>query len=380
MRRIPLVDLRAQYLAHKDEFDAALGDCLARASFIGGPDHAAFGREFAAWSGGGHAALVGNGTDALSLALTARLGPGDGTGEVITASHTFIASAEAISAAGYRPTFTDIDPATHVLDPARIEAAITPRTRAVMPVHLYGQMVPMDRVAALARAHRLAVIEDAAQSHGATWQGRPAGALSDAACYSFYPGKNLGAWGDGGAVVSRDQDLAARITMRANHGRSDKYSHEFIGLNSRLDGLQAAILRVKLRHLDDWTAARRRVAGWYRAALTSVNGITLPHEAPGAHHVYHLFVVEVDDREAVRATLTEAGVGTGVHYPIPVHEQPAYADLGYRPQDLPVTAAAARRVLSLPIYPELGRAAVERVAETLIAAVGGRAAAKRRRA
>ncbi|MHA1537505.1 MAG: DegT/DnrJ/EryC1/StrS family aminotransferase [Alphaproteobacteria bacterium] len=368
-QKIPLVDLQAQYQAHKGELDAALAGCLGATSFIGGPDHSAFAREFADWCGGGHVALVGNGTDALVLALVELLGQGDGTGEVVTASHTFIATGEAITQAGYKPVFADIDPATYLMDLGAAEAAITPATRAILPVHIYGQMLAMDALMALAQRHGLKVIEDAAQAHGAGWQDARPGALSDAACFSFYPGKNLGAWGDAGAVFTRSADLAGRIAMRANHGRKDKYLHEFEGVSSRLDGLQAAILRVKLRHLDDWTKARRQVAGWYDELLADTPAIARPVVADDARHVYHLYVVQVEARDAVLKGLHDRGIGAGVHYPVPLHEQPAYAHLGLAPGDLPETARAARRILSLPIYPELSRAQAERVASALIEAV-----------
>lgn len=368
--KIPLVDLGAQYKAHRAEFDAALADCLSHASFIGGHDHAAFAEEFAAWCGGGHVALVGNGTDALVLALVDMLGRGDGTGEVITVSHTFIATSEAITAAGYRPVLVDIEPDTYLMDIDAVESAITSRTRAIIPVHLYGQMVPIDRIMAIAHRHGLKVIEDAAQAHGASWQGTRPGMASDAACFSFYPGKNLGAWGDAGAVFTRSGALAERVSARSNHGRQDKYLHQFEGVNSRLDGLQAAILRVKLRHIDDWNEARRRVAGWYGELLAGHNAIRLPVTRTGAEHVFHLYVVEVEDRERVRQHMSAKGIGVGVHYPVPLHEQPALAYLNLAPGDLPVTSRISKRILSLPIYPEMSRSQAERVAATLIEAVG----------
>ena len=378
--RIPLVDLRAQYLAHKAEFDEAIGRCLADSSFIGGPDHKAFAQEFAEFCGGGHVALCGNGTDALYLALLELLGRGNGQGEVITVSHTFIATAEAITLAGYRTVFVDVEPDTCLMDTSLIEEAITPRTKAILPVHLYGQMVPMDRVMEIAGRHGLPVIEDAAQAHGATWKGKGPGQWGDfdtlrtqskdAACFSFYPGKNLGAWGDGGAVFSRDQELIERIQMRANHGRTAKYEHEFIGVNSRLDGLQAAILRVKLRHLAEWNEKRRKVAAVYDELLGGLEGVQLPTIADAAEHVFHLYVVQVDDRDRVLGLLREQGIGAGIHYPIPLHEQPAYAHLGIAPEALPVTHALARRVLSLPIYPEMTKAQVGNVVAALRHSLG----------
>jgi dTDP-4-amino-4,6-dideoxygalactose transaminase len=366
---IPLVDLRASYERHRAELDDAVRWVLADSSFIGGAEHEKFAEEFAAWCGGGHVALVGNGTDALTFAILETLGPGDGRSEIITTSHTFIATAEAIANAGYRPVFAEIDAATCLLSPEAVERAITPRSRAVIPVHLYGQMIDVARFHAITERHGLKLIEDAAQAHGARFGGMRPGEQSAAACFSFYPGKNLGAWGDGGAVFTKDADLAARIARRANHGRRDKYVHETVGSNSRLDTLQAAILRVKLRHLDAWNAARRDVASLYDGLLKGQEGIRKVTSAAGAHHVYHLYVVQVEDRDRVRSALAAAGIGAGVHYPLPLHEQPAFAYLGYAADALPATSRAAKRVLSLPIYPEITPAQIERVASALVAAV-----------
>lgn len=367
--KIPLVDLYAQYQAHRDEFEAAVKACVERSSFIGGADYDSFRDNFAAWCGGGSVALVGNGTDALTLALVELLGPGDGSEDVITVSHTFIATAEAIKSAGYRAVFVDIDPATYLLDLDALEEAITPKTKAVVPVHIYGQMPDMARLKTIADRHGLKVIEDAAQAHGASFSGARPGMLGDAACFSFYPGKNLGCWGDGGAVFSRDAELIRRIEMRANHGRLDKYLHRFEGVNSRLDGLQAAILGVKLRYIDEWNEARRHVASWYGQLLAGCNAVKTPSVDPKAEHVFHLYVVEVENRDAVKDALVRAGIGAGVHYPVPLHMQPALAHLGYRAGDLPMTKSAAARVLSLPIYPELTRSQAERVAGTLLEVV-----------
>jgi dTDP-4-amino-4,6-dideoxygalactose transaminase len=363
--KIPMVDLRAQYEAHRAEFDAALSGCLASSSFIGGSDLKAFEEEFAAFCGGGFVVGCGNGTDAIELALCALLGLGDGTGEVITVSNTFIATAEAITAAGYRPVFVDVLPGTQVMDPDALSRAIGPKSRAIVPVHLYGQMAPMDAIMALAQKHGLKVVEDAAQAHGASWKGKGPGQWGDAATFSFFPGKNLGAWGDGGAIFARHASVAKRARMRANHGRTDKYLHEFEGRNSRLDGLHAAILRVKLRHLPDWNKARRQVAGWYDELLAG-NSIVCPTAHRDAEHVFHLYVIEVEDRDRVLEGLQRRGIGAGVHYPVPLHEQPAFKDRGHRPDDFPVTAATARRILSLPIFPELTRAQAERVAANVI--------------
>jgi dTDP-4-amino-4,6-dideoxygalactose transaminase len=368
---IPLVDLKAQYERYRSELDAAVQRVASAASFIGGGEHQAFAREFAAWCGGGHVSLVANGTDALELAVIGLLGEGDGSGEILTTSHTFIATAESIANAGYRPVFCDIDEGTCLTSPAAVERAITPKTRALMPVHLYGQMVDMPAIRAIADRHGLKLIEDAAQAHGASFAGARIGELGDAACFSFFPGKNLGAWGDAGAVFSRDAALIDRITRRANHGRAEKYLHDYQGVSSRLDTLQAAILRVKLRHIDEWNEARRRVASWYDELLSGQNGIVRPVSDPRATPVFHLYVVQIDDRERVREKLNAAGIGAGVHYPVPVHEQPAFRHLGHKPEDFPVTSRVAKRVLSLPIYPEITRAQVERVASALIDAVRG---------
>jgi len=367
--KIPLVDLNAQYERYRAALDDAVQRVVATSSFIGGAEHKAFADEFAAWCGGGHVAPVGNGTDALTLAIVEVLGPGDRTAEIVTTSHTFVATAEAIVNAGYRPVFADIDPATCLMSVDATEAAITPATRAILPVHLYGQMVDMRALQRLAERRGLAIVEDAAQAHGASHDGIKPGELSAAACFSFYPGKNLGAWGDGGAVFSKDAGLIARIDRRANHGRHDKYLHEMQGVNSRLDTLQAAILRSKLPHLSDWNAARRRVAAHYDRLLAGENRIQTPVTDKRAEHVFHLYVIQVDDRDRVRRHLNDNGIGAGVHYPVPVHEQPAFRDLGHAPGDFPYTSRAAQRVLSLPIYPEISERQVERVASTLIEAL-----------
>jgi dTDP-4-amino-4,6-dideoxygalactose transaminase len=366
---IPLVDLGAQYRAHREELDAAVASCVARSSFIGGPDHRAFAEELAAAFGGGAAALCGNGTDALYLALVELLGHGDGSGEVITVSHTFAATAEAIVMAGYRPALVDVDPATSLMDVDRLEAAISERTVAIVPVHLYGQMVPMDRVMEIATRHELVVVEDAAQAHGASFLGKGPGQWGHAACFSFYPGKNLGAWGDGGAVLCQDPALAERLQKRANHGRAGKFEHDLVGVNSRLDGLQAAVLRVKLRHLQDWNRRRREVADAYGRLLGGHGSIRLPEVDDRAEHVFHLYVVRVERRDRVLEAMRRDGIGVGIHYPIPVHLQPAFRDLGLGRGDLPRTSELADQVLSLPVFPELEPAQVERVAQSLLAAV-----------
>ncbi len=372
MNKIPLVDLKAQYEAHRAEFDAALQGCLDATSFIGGPDHAAFGHAFAAYCGDGAVALCGNGTDALVLAIQECVGPGDGSREIIIPVNTFIATGEAVTLAGYRPRFVDIDPNTHLMDLVAVIGAMTENTAAVIPVHLYGQMVAMDELVAIAMRHGVKVIEDAAQAHGATWRGKGPGHWGDAATYSFYPGKNLGAWGDGGAVFSRDRDLIRRIEARANHGRQTKYLHEFEGSNSRLDGMQAAILRVKLRHLDGWTHARKNIARAYDAKLADAFDIVSLACSSEASHVYHLYVVEVPERDEVLTYLHENGIGASVHYPVPLHMQPAYGHLNLLPDTFPIAKEKAEQVLSLPIYPEMTDEQVDRVASTLRDAVDSR--------
>ncbi len=348
---IPLVDLFAQYQAIAAEIQAAIAGVIHDSAFIKGRYVAAFERELAAFCGTADAVGTSNGTDALALALRAcGIGPGD---EVITVPNTFIATAEAIVHVGARPVFVDVDPATHTLDPAGLEAALTPRTRAVLPVHLFGQMADMPPIVAFARRHGLRLIEDAAQAIGARFQGLGPGHWGDAACFSFYPGKNLGAYGDAGAVVTQDVELGQRVRMLGDNGRQDKYLHELIGYGNRLDGLQAAILSVKLRHLPAWTRRRQALAATYRQALADVPEIRFVSTRPESEPVYHLLVIETDARDALLAALAEQGIGAGIHYPVPLHLQPALRWLGYREGDFPHAEAAAKRVLSLPLYPEL---------------------------
>ena len=363
-RMIPLVDLPAQYRAIKGEIDAAIAGVLERGEFVLGPAVAAFEQDFAAYCGVAHAVAVNSGTSALHLALLAAgVTPGD---EVITVPYTFVATAAAIEYAGARPVFVDVEPDYWTMDPARVEAAITPRTKAIMPVHLYGQCADMTPILAIARRHGLVVIEDAAQSHGADYLGRRCGSLGQLACFSFYPGKNLGAYGEGGAVVTDDPALASAVRLRRSWGEATRYEHAVRGFNYRMEGLQGAVLGVKLKHLEAWTGQRRAHAATYRRLLAG-SGIGLPVERPGCRHVFHLFVVRVGDRDAVRAQLTAAGIQTGVHYPRPIHLQPAYADLGYGPGAFPVAEAVASEVLTLPLFPEMTGGQIEAVAEALIA-------------
>ncbi len=376
MEEIPLVDLKAQYAAHRQAIDAAIARVLGHTGFIGGPEVRAFEEAFAAYQGTRRAVGVASGTAAIFLILRALgIRPGD---EVITTPHTFIATVEPLIALGAWPVFVDIDPATYNLDPDQIEAAITPRTRAIMPVHLYGQMARMDAILDIARRHNLAVIEDAAQAHGATYRGKRAGQWGVAAAFSFYPGKNLGAYGDAGAVCTDDDALADEIARLRDHGRASKYEHAVIGYGERLDALQAAILGAKLPYLDAWNAARRRIAAAYTAALRDLPGVIPPATLPGAEPVYHIYCIRVEAarRDRILAALHERGIGAGIHYPLPLHLQPALEFLGARRGDFPHAEAAARTILSLPIYPEMTEAQVERVVAALrevLAAVSTRA-------
>lgn len=365
MKNIPLVGLFDQYQTIKPEIDAAIENIITKSAFVGGEEVLNFEAEFAVYCETKACVSVGNGTDAIYLTLRAMgVGPGD---EVITVAQTFIATSEAISMTGARPVFVDIKDDTMLMDPALLEKAITPRTKVILPVHLYGQTCDLDAIMEIADRHGLKVIEDAAQAHGARWRGRRAGSIGDAACFSFYPGKNLGAFGDGGAVVSQDEDLIERIRMLANHGRLEKYTHKMEGVNSRLDGLQAAILRVKLRHLDEWNQSRRRHADLYFETLSG-SELRMPVVDENAQPVWHLFVVRVSDREAFQQKLKEEGIATGVHYPIPLHLQPAYEYLDIPLGSLPVTEQVSREVVSLPMYPELTEEQLAKVAGSIATA------------
>ncbi len=355
---IPLVDLKAQYATIRAEIDAAIQRVIDTTTFIMGPDVRTFESAFANYCGVDQCIGVSSGTAALELALRA-FGVGAGH-EVITVAHTFIATAEAISAVGATPVFVDIDPATYTLDPANLAAAITPATRAVIPVHIYGQTADMTRINQIAKAHNLVVIEDAAQAHGATWQGQLAGNLADAGCFSFYPGKNLGAYGDAGALTTNAAPIAEQVRSLRNHGRRSKYLHDQKGFGERLDTLQAAILGAKLPHLAAWTTARRRLAARYQMLLADCE-LILPAVAAEANPAWHLFVIRTAHRDALLDSLKQSGVEAGVHYPVPLHLQPAYADLGYQPGALPVTERVADTCLSLPLYPEMSEVQQDRV-------------------
>ena len=360
---IPLVDLKAQYQTIKQEVLPAIERVLDGMSLYLGPEQMAFEREFAAYCEAKDSVSCSNGTDALALALRAcEIGPGD---EVITVANTFIATVEAITMAGATPVFVDIEPDTYAMDWGAIEAAITPKTRAILPVHLYGHPVDLDPILEIARKHSLRVIEDASQAHGATYKGRPVGAIGDIGCFSLYCSKTLGAYGEAGICVTNDPDLAERMRVLRDHGSRRRYEHEVMGVNARMDEIQAAILRVKLPYLDRWNAARRAHAEAFTSRLRGVVE-AVPETAPWAQHAFYVYVVQVPERERVREALTERGILTGVHYPIPLHLQPACAPYGYAKGSLPVTEAAAERILSLPMYAELTAAQAQQVCDALI--------------
>jgi dTDP-4-amino-4,6-dideoxygalactose transaminase len=366
---VPLVDLGIQ----RDRIAAEVADgftrVMAATAFIQGPDVAAFEEEYAAYTGRAHCVGLGNGTDALEFALRAAgIGVGDG---VAVPANTFIASAEAVLRIGATPVLVDVDDEYLLLDPEALEE-VAPRCRAVLPVHLFGQMAPIARIRGVADRHGLTVVEDAAQAQGATHQGVAVGGWGTAAGTSFYPGKNLGAFGDAGGVTTDDPEVARRVRLLANHGSEVKYQHPVLGFNSRLDTLQAVVLRAKLTRLDAWNDERREAADRYAALLAGIPGVRLPRVAPGNEHVWHLYVVRVADRDAVLARMNGAGIGAGIHYPVPVHATGAFADSGYRPGDFPVTERAAQEILSLPMFPGIIPAQQERVAEVLAAAVAHR--------
>lgn len=371
--QVPFLDLGAQYPAIAAEIDATTSKVILESDFILGRELRLFEEEFAAYCGARHAVGMDSGTSALELALRAYgIGPGD---EVITVANTFIASALAISHCGAKPILVDADPATYTMDVAALSNAITPDTKAIIPVHLYGQPADMDPIMRLAGKYGLVVIEDACQAHGACYKGKRVGSLGHAAAFSFYPGKNLGAYGDGGMVVTNDRQVATRLEMLRNYGQKEKYHHLTQGYNRRLDTLQAAVLRVKLRHLDEWNSARRQHAERYRRLLEG-HGVAVPREASYAESVWHLFVIRTDQRDELKAHLANRGIGTGIHYPVPIHLQPAYRDLGYARGSLPVTEHFASRILSLPMYAELTPQGVEAVAEAVRDFTSSRATSK----
>ncbi|MEN6626053.1 MAG: DegT/DnrJ/EryC1/StrS family aminotransferase [Candidatus Sumerlaeia bacterium] len=365
---IPFVDLKTQYASLKPQVDAAIGRVLENSSFTLGPEVAAFEQEFAACCQARHAIGVNSGTSALHLALLAAgIGPGD---EVIAPSMTFVATTAAIVYSGARPVLVDIDPDSRTIDPGLIERAVTRRTKAIVPVHLYGQPADMDPILEIARHRGLIVIEDACQAHGAEYKGRRVGSIGDLGCFSFYPGKNLGAYGEGGAVTTNNDRFDATIRMLRDWGAARKYHHELKGYNYRMEGIQGAILRVKLPHLESWTEARRAHAARYDALFAGSAEVQTPSPMAYARHVYHIYGIRVARREPLQRALQERGIATGIHYPIPVHLSGAYADLGYKRGDLPVTEQLADEELSLPMYPELTGEQVQAVAEAVLDGIG----------
>lgn len=347
---VPFLDLRAQYRSIKPAIDAAVLGVLESSQFVLGQEVEAFENEFAAYCHTQHAIGVNSGTSALHLALLAAgIGPGD---EVVTVTFTFVATAAAIIYAGARPVFVDIEPRSFTMDVNQIEGVITPRTKAILPVHLYGQPADMDPILEIARRHGLVVIEDAAQAHGAEYKGKRAGSIGDIGCFSFYPGKNLGAYGEGGAVTTNNDHYAKAVRTLRDWGQTRKYHHDLKGFNYRMEGMQGAILRVKLPHLEVWTEARRANANVYNELLTD-NGVITPVEMPYARHVYHLYVVRATRRDALQQALSKQGIQTGIHYPIPVHLHQGYTDLGYQAGDFPISESYCKQILSLPMFPEL---------------------------
>jgi len=360
--QVPYFDLKAQYQRIKPEIDAAIERVLESCQFVLGSEVAMFERNFAAYCGTSDCVAMNSGTSALHLGLLAAgVGPGD---EVITVPFTFVASVAAVLYAGSRPVLVDIEPRSFTMDPAMVEKAITPRTKAILPVHLYGQSADLDPIMDIARRYNLVVIEDAAQAHGAKYKGRPVGSIGDMACFSFYPTKNLGAYGEGGALATNNPAYARTVRMLRDWGQDSKYHHVSRGFNYRMEGIQGAVLGVKLRHLNEWTEARRAVVRQYNELL-ALSHVEIPIEMPWAKHVYHAYTLRSSDRDGLQVALTAQGIHTGIHYPVPVHLQPAYADLGYGPGAFPQAEAAAKQVLSLPLYPELTEDSVKRVASAV---------------
>ena len=360
--KVPFIDLTAQHSAIEHELLEVFQRVVQNSTFILGPEVKRFEGSFASYLGASQVVAVNSGTAALHLVLQAfGIGPGD---EVITVANTFIATAEAISAVGARPVFVDVDAISYTMDASKLEGAITKRTRAIIPVHLYGQAADLDPILALAHRINLLVIEDACQAHGAEYKGRKAGTLGQAGCFSFYPSKNLGCCGEGGAVVTDDADLAQRVRMLRDHGSVRKYEHRWPGYNFRMEGLQGAILAFKLRYLDEWNNRRRALAARYNQLLADP-GVVVPAEVPYARHVYHLYVIQSEQRDALRDYLATRGIQTAMHYPVPIHLQEAYRTLRYKPDTFPVTERLARESLSLPMYPEMDPKAVDYVASAI---------------
>jgi dTDP-4-amino-4,6-dideoxygalactose transaminase len=360
---IPFLDLATQHAALEEEIIGAVRAALRSAAFVGGPEVKAFEEEFARFCGTADSVAVNSGTDALRFAyLAMRVQPGD---EILTVPHTFMATTEAITQAGGVVKFVDVSEDTMTMDPSALEAAISPRTVGIVPVHLYGHPAAMDAILAIAAKHRLWVIEDACQAHGATYKNRPVGSMGVMAAFSFYPGKNLGACGEGGAITGDTPTHMGHVRQLREHGQSRKYYHDIEGYNGRLDAIQAAILRIKLRHLSAWNEGRRRVAALYSEALADVSELRLPTETSDARHVYHLFVVRTERRNDLQAHLSQHQIATGLHYPLPLHLQTAYATRGWRRGDFPVSEQAAEHGLSLPMFPELTESQVDRIANAI---------------
>ena len=365
--KVPFLDLKAQYNVIREEVNAAIQEVLENSAFAGGPFVAKFEEQFASFCGAKYAVGVGNGTDALWLVLLAYgIGPGD---EVITVPNTFIATAEAISICGAKPVFVDVDARTYTMDPVRLKQAITPRTKAIIPVHLFGQTADMDPILEIARQHGLPVVEDACQAHGAQYKGRLAGSMGVAGCFSFYPGKNLGAYGEAGAVVTNDQELAGKIKVLREHGQPKKYIHSVIGWNARMDGIQGAVLSVKLKYLSAANDARRSNARLYNELLAGERLVVLPTEASYSKHVYHLYVIQTARRDELIQLLGAKGIACGIHYPVPLHLQEAYASLGLAKGAFPVAEQSAEKFVSLPMFPELSREQITFVCDELKAAI-----------
>ena len=360
---VPFLDLRAQHEPLMDEFVDAFRKVTEASAFAGGPFVSAFEKEFAAFCGTKHCVAVGNGTDALWLSLLALgIGPGD---EVITVPNSFMATAEAISYCGAKPVFVDIDERTCLMDANQLEAAITLRTRAIIPVHLYGQMADMDAILAIAKRHGLPVVEDACQAHGAKRNGHIAGGAGVTGCFSFYPGKNLGAFGEGGGITTNDSEIATKMQVLRDHGQSKKYHHSVVGWNARMDGIQGAILSIKLRHLAEGNKARRAHAALYDRLLADESRVVLPTVARASEHVYHIYAVRVKNRDQVLAKMNARGLNCAIHYPVPIHLQEAYRPLGLKPGSFPVVERVSGELLSLPMFPELRPEQIQRVAEGL---------------
>jgi dTDP-4-amino-4,6-dideoxygalactose transaminase len=365
--KVPFLDLKSHHAPLRDEINSAIQQVVDDGAFAGGPFVARFEADFATYCECPYAIGVGSGTEALWLSLLAQgVGPGD---EVITVPNTFMATAEAITYSGAKPVFVDVDERTYTMDPAALEKAITAKTKAIIPVHLFGQPADMDPILEVAREHGLFVVEDAAQAHGAKYKGRSMGTLGDAACFSFYPGKNLGAFGEAGAVVTKNAELQEKIRILRDHGQVRKYYHTMIGWNCRMDGIQAAVLRIKLRHLEKANMLRRSHAETYDRALRGIEGVVTPAQAAFVRHVYHVYAIRVQNRDEIIRFLGEKGIGCGVHYPVPIHLQDAYRSLGHERGAFPIAERCAGEFISLPMFPELTPAQVELVTQELKEAV-----------